>query len=85
MGGWHQIAGDLMDDEAVEGHVLIEGPDHPVAVAPGLERLANGVAGLGVAVMEVGVAYHIEPVAGPALSVCGRGQQPVDYRGEGRG
>ena len=67
-----------MDDELVERQVAVERIDDPVAIAPGLGQLATGRAGLGVGVVVVGVAGHVEPVPRPALAVGRRGQEPID-------
>ena len=67
-----------MCDELVKRQVAVEGVHHPVAVSPGLGQLATGRAGLGVGVVIVGVARHVEPVPSPALAVCRRIQEPVD-------
>ena len=67
------VAGDLSGEKSVVGHVGIEGPDHPVAVAAGF---ADGV--VGAVAGRVGVAGDVEPVASPALSVGTRSEEPVD-------
>ncbi len=68
------VAGNLLEDESVIGHVAVEGPDQPVAIAepvrvePGLERVG----------LVLAVTGHVEPVTAPALAIVGRGQQPID-------
>ena len=76
-----QVAGELLDGELVEGHVAIEGVDHPVAPAPHV-TLAVGLVAVGV-----GVAGGVEPADGHAFAVAGRGEQAVDdfLVGVGRG
>ena len=64
------VAGDLVDDEAVVGQILVEGPDDPVAIPPNRVEL-------------VGVADQVEPVPRPSLAISGRGEEPVDDLGEG--
>ena len=59
--------------EPVERHVVVEGPDHEVAVAIG--RLAVEVVLVAVA---VGIARDVEPVAAPPLAVLRRREQAVD-------
>ena len=78
--GGQQVARDMLPDEAVVGHVGVEGANQIVAVAPGLRdgRVA-------FAAMRVGVADEVHPVAGEVLAVAGRGQQAVDDLGEGLG
>ena len=78
IGPVEQVAGDLLEDEPVVGHVAVQGPDQPVAIAepvgvkPGLERVG----------LVLAVACHVEPVAPPPFAVVRRGQQPVDERCE---
>ena len=67
-----KIAGDLLDDEAVERHAAIQGVDHPIAVAPDRAVAVDGIA------VRVGVARDVEPVPPPALAVMGRRQQALD-------
>ncbi|MCZ6598125.1 MAG: hypothetical protein O7B99_10835 [Planctomycetota bacterium] len=68
------VAGDLLAQECVVGHVAVERVDHPVAVAPGvLDRIVRAVAG------GVGVARQVEPVAPPALPVARRAEQALDH------
>ena len=67
------VTGHLPGEKLVVGQIVIEGPDHPVAVADGL---ADGV--VGAVAGGVGVACDIEPVAAPALSVGVTGQEPVE-------
>ena len=77
----HLVGGDLGFEEGVVGEVLIEGLDDPVAIAPGV--------GVGIVVagtlLAVGIAGEIEPEAGPAFAVMGRGEEAVDNFGEGGG
>ena len=76
----HQVAGDLLPDEAVEGLVAVQGVDDVVAVAEGV-----GEGDVLVEAVRVGVAGDVEPVAAPAFAVVGRGEEPVDDPGEGVG
>ena len=87
VGAWlslagEDVAGDLPGEKLVVGHVGIEGPDHPVAIAAGF---ADGV--VGAVAGGIGIAGDVEPVAPPALSVGGRCEEPVDdpLPGIGRG
>ena len=66
------VARDLLDREPVEGHVRVEGVDHPVAVGPDRAAVVLLVA------VGVGVAREVEPVARPALAVVRRGEQAID-------
>ena len=67
-----QVAGQLLDRELIEGHVSIEGSDHPVAIRPHLAVVVEMNA------VRVGVASGVEPVAAPVLAPVGRFQQLVD-------
>ena len=68
-----QVAGELLDGEAVVGQVAIEGVDHPIAPGPHLLFRIDLVA------VRIGVAGGIEPVDGHALAVARRGEQAVDH------
>ena len=65
---WHrqQIAGELLDREAVVRQVLVECLDHPVAILPHLAFVVE------VQAVRVGVAGQIEPVAGHLLAKARR-------------
>jgi hypothetical protein len=67
-----------MHDELVEGEVMVERIDDPVAIAPGLGQFATGRAGLRVGVVVVGVSGYIEPVPRPSLAVIRRCQEAID-------
>ena len=66
-----EVAGHLLDDEVVEGLVLVERPDRPVAIGEHLAVVVD-VDAVGVA-----VAGRVEPVAGAVLAPVPRLQQPV--------
>ena len=67
-----EVPRQLPGHEVVPGEVVVEGADDPVAPGPD--------AALDVALVAVGVrvARDVEPLAGHALAVAGRSQQPVD-------
>ena len=67
-----EVAGELLDREAVKGHVGVERGDDPVAPRP---HVARGVA---LVAFGVGVAGEIEPRHGPLFAVGGRGEELVD-------
>ena len=73
VGFGQQVAGDLLDDELVEGLVAVERLHDPVAIFPDGARLIEGVA------VGIGVARQVEPVPAPALAVVRRGEQPIDH------
>ena len=76
---WQQVAGDLLDDELVVGHVAIDGVDHPIAPKILLARQILFVA------VAIGVSGHIEPMPGPLLAeVLGR-QKRIDLPFVGAG
>ncbi len=67
-----QVAGELLDGEPVERHVLVEHADHPVAVGPHLAVVVEVVA------VRVGITRGVEPVAGAMFAPAGRFKQAVD-------
>ena len=71
--GGEKIAGELFDDEFVEGFVFVEGSDDVIAVAPG-GRMGD----VFVHAVGVGVAGDVEPVASPAFAVAGGFEEFVD-------
>ena len=68
-----QVAGDRLADQLRPGHVVVEGADQVVAVAPGVgdRRVALGTVGFGV-------AHPVHEVARPLLAELRAGQQGVD-------
>ena len=71
--GRDHVAGDLPPNKLVVGEVGIERLDHPVAIPPGVGPKLVAFEAVGV-----GIVRNVEPVAGPALAVVGRGEQAVD-------
>ena len=71
------VAGQLLDDEAVVGLVVVQGRDHPIAIAP-LAVGQQDVRGVDIEADRVDVARQVEPVAPPALAEVGRGEQAID-------
>ena len=72
-----QVAGELLDREGVEGLVVVESLDDPVAVGPHRAlRVALEAVG-------VGVAGEVEPLSRHMFAVIGRGQQAVEGLGPG--
>ncbi len=70
--GRHQVAGDLLHRELIEGLVLIERANQVIAIGPDV---------FAVVVMEavsVGVARIVKPVAGALLAEGGPGEEPVN-------
>ena len=74
-----QVASELLHREAIEGHVLVEGPHDPVAVGP------DGPLLIAVVADRVRVPDEVEPVLGHALAVVRRGEQLVDVVLEAHG
>ncbi len=70
-GPGQEVAGDLFDGEAVEGHVGVEGLDDPVAVGPEVTEV------VALEAVRVGVAGGVEPGPGPAFAVVRRAEQAV--------
>ena len=71
------VAGDLLFDEPVVRLVLVERPDHVIAISPGFRTVAIVLEAAGV-----GIADHIEPVPAPALAVVRRSKKILDHLGE---
>ena len=67
----HEVAGHLMDRELVEGLVVVETPDHPVAIGPDIPRVVAVVAD------RVGEANDIEPADRHLLAIVRAGEQAV--------
>ena len=67
-----EIAGELMDGEAIEGEIAVGGVDDPVAPPP---DLAGGVDRVAIA---VGIARLIEPQPRLPLAVVRAGQEPIN-------
>ena len=69
---FEQVAGKVLDDELIVGHVVIEGADHVIAIAEGVQDLVVEFVS-----RRLGVPDQVQPVARPALAVMGAGEQPV--------
>ena len=67
-----EIPCQLVDNEAVEGLIGIEGPDHPLTVLP------HGARGVGMVPVAVGETGQVEPRHGHALAIGLTVQQSVD-------
>ena len=67
-----QVAGELPRDELVEGEVLVERLDDPVAVRP------HGAVAIHLVAVRVGEAREVQPVGGHPLAVARRGEETVD-------
>ena len=80
--GRDRVGGELLVDEPIEAEVLVERPDDVIAIGVG-ERADPVVAEHQHAVLGVGVAGDVEPVAAPPLAVMRRSQQAIDDPGEG--
>ena len=61
----NHIASELFDAELVEGHVLFESGNHPIAIRPNRAVIVD------VDAVGIGVARGVEPVAGHLLGVRG--------------
>jgi len=67
-----QVAGNLLDREAIEGLVGVDRTDHVIAKGPDLARLVLGVTG------RIRITGRIEPGPGPMLAITGLGHLFVD-------
>ena len=71
--GAQLVPGELEGEELVVGQVVVEGLDHPIAIAPGV-----GPFGVEFEAVGVGVVGQIEPVLRPSLAVGGAVEEAVD-------
>ena len=76
------IGGELFADELVERFVVVERANHVIAVGIG-KGSDPGVAVHQHAILGVGIAGDVEPVAAPAFAVPWRGEQVTDELREG--
>ncbi|MFM1944909.1 MAG: hypothetical protein RI897_3891 [Verrucomicrobiota bacterium] len=67
-----EVAGELFTGELVEGHVVIEGVDDPIAVGGDIVVLIAVVAD------RIGVADEVEPVGGHAFTKGGVFEEGID-------
>ena len=69
-----EVAGNLLDRELIEGHIIVECLDDPVPPTPSVRpRTVRLVA------VTVGVASHVKPVAAPSLTIVRRLEKTVHY------
>ena len=76
---WQEVAGDLLDHEPIERHVVVKCVDHPIAIAPDGAFPVDGVA------VRVGVSRDVQPVPAPPLAVVRGLEQPLDQASVGTG
>ncbi len=72
-GRGQQVAGNLLDHELVVGEVGVQGANHVIAIAEGVQDVV-----IELMPGRLGKPGQVEPVAAPPLAVVGAGQQPVD-------
>ena len=68
----NHVSGELLDAEAIERHVVVEGFDDPIAVGP------DGATAVLFVAVGVGVAGEVQPAAGPAFPIVRRREQVID-------
>ena len=73
-----EVSRQLLSHEQIVGLVPVEGLDHVIPIAEG-GRMRHVL----VQPVGIGVAGHVQPVAAPALSIAGRGQETFDQPGVG--
>ena len=73
-----EVAGDLIGGELVEGEVVVEGGDDPVAVGPHFAIVVE------VHAVGVGITSGVQPVAGAMFTEGGALEEFVDELGVGR-
>ena len=71
-GSRQEVAGELLDREAVERHVLVERVDHPIAPRP------EGALRVALVAFGVRIACRIQPWAGPAFAKTRARQELID-------
>ena len=67
------IAEDMFLDKGIVGEILVEGADDVISIAPGFVLVE-----IEFVAVRFGEAHEIEPVAGPAFPITGRGEKTVD-------
>src|SRR5262249_21694919 len=72
-GVWQLVPGKLLENETVERPVLIERPDHVVAVSPSVR-----LGGVALVAIGLGVADQVQPVPSPAFTI-GRAREQLIY------
>ena len=75
-----QVAGDLLADELVVGLVDVEGVNHVVAIAIGVDVRQVFILPVGI-----GIAGHVEPMPAPPLAILRSGQQSIHQSRESVG
>ena len=66
-----EIPRDLPGDELIEGQILVERLDHPVAIRP------HGAEAIRLVAVRVGETREVEPLRGHTLAIARRHEQPV--------
>src|SRR5439155_19702892 len=74
------VGRQLLEDKFIVRQIVVEGPNHIVAISVGIRKAALLVENV---TFGVSIAGHVEPVSAPALAVLARGQQPIDESSEG--
>ena len=67
-----EVAGELQNAETIEGHVVVDRANHPIAKHVGVRADA-----VFLVTIAVGVTRKIKPVPAPALAEMRRTQQPI--------
>ena len=78
------IGSELLDDELVVRLIVVQRVDDVIAIGPSVGEtvvLEKAVALVDLEAAGIGVAGGIEPVAGPAFAVVGRGEEAIDLLG----
>ncbi len=73
----HQlIACELFQQKTIVRLVGIQGANHVVAVTPGH---GTDLIGRELSSFRIGIAGEVEPVAAPALTIAGRGEEAINH------
>ena len=68
-----EIPCDVLDQEQVVGHIVIERSDHVVAVFPGV-----GCDVIGLVTARLGKSHQVQPVASPVFTKTSAGEKPIN-------
>ena len=70
---WQHVSGDLLNRELIEGHVLVEGINDPIAPPP------HASLGIRLIAVGIGISRRIQPAARHLLGVARGLEQTIDY------
>ncbi len=77
-GGRQQVAGQLLGQESIEWFVVVERPNHIIAISPRCPEYQRTPTAA-----RFGETNHVQPVASPSLAELRRREQAINDLGEG--